>query len=379
MTFRGLTWDHPRGYRALEAAAARARAEGLELVWERQPLEGFESHPIADLAARYDLVVMDHPHVGEAVAAGCFRPLDELFAAEFLEGLAAAAVGPAFRSYLWQGRAWALPLDAATQVLASRPDRLGAPAPATWDDVEDLAARVPMALSLAGPHAILSFLSICAALGEPACARDPERLVGPEVGTTALGVLRALHALAAPASLALNPIGILEAMARTDDLAFCPLVFGYVTYARAEAGRRHPLVFSDAPALAPGGRPGSTLGGTGIAVSRRCRPTPALLAHLRWLMSPQAQEGFIPAEAGQPGLRSAWMSEAVNAAWGGFYRATLRTIEAACVRPRHAGYIGFQTAASALLRGALAGRDAPGPTLAALQDLHTRSLREGPP
>ncbi len=65
-----LTWDHPRGYNAL-AAAARLQAfagSGLSIAWDKQPLEGFESHPITDLCARYDLVVLDHPHVGEAVA-----------------------------------------------------------------------------------------------------------------------------------------------------------------------------------------------------------------------------------------------------------------------------------------------------------------------
>ena len=49
MTFRGLTWDHPRGRLALETAAATV-APGL-LSWRIQPLEGFESAPIGELAA----------------------------------------------------------------------------------------------------------------------------------------------------------------------------------------------------------------------------------------------------------------------------------------------------------------------------------------
>jgi len=43
----GLTWDHPRGYNALAAAA---EASGGLLHWDKQPLEGFESHPIGELA-----------------------------------------------------------------------------------------------------------------------------------------------------------------------------------------------------------------------------------------------------------------------------------------------------------------------------------------
>src|SRR3546814_7280153 len=67
-----------------------------------------------------------------------------------------------------------------------------------------------------------------------------------------------------------------------------------------------PLAFTDAPRGSPVGEPGSTLGGTGIGISVRCAMTPTLLAHLRWLMSDDAQRGFIPAHDGQPSRRAAW-------------------------------------------------------------------------
>ena len=318
---------------------------------------------------------MDHPHVGEAVAAGCFRPLDTVFDAAFLDGLARAAAGPAFTSYVYAGRPWALPLDAATQVMALRPDLAG-DAPATWDAVADLARRRPMALSLAGPHAALSLSSIAVALGEPPASVDPDRFLSETGGRAALDLLRRLHGLRAQAADGLNPIAILEAMARGDDLAFCPLVYGYVNYARAEDGRR-AIRFADAPSAQPGGRPGSTLGGTGIAISTRCAPTPALIAHLQWLMAPETQAGFIPAEAGQPGLLSAWDDPAVNAAWGDFYAGTRRTIQAAWVRPRHPGYIAFQTEASALIRDGLAAGGNDDALLGRLQDRYAASRTAG--
>ena len=76
--FIGLTWDHPRGFNALSAAAQRVAPSGL-LHWAKHPLEDFESRPIGDVAARFDLIVLDHPHIGEASALGCLRPLDEIF------------------------------------------------------------------------------------------------------------------------------------------------------------------------------------------------------------------------------------------------------------------------------------------------------------
>ena len=87
MTFIGLTWDHPRGYDALAETARRVNEARLEplIRWNKQPLEGFESAPIADLAAANDLLVMDHPHIGEAVAENCFLPLEDLYPADLIE------------------------------------------------------------------------------------------------------------------------------------------------------------------------------------------------------------------------------------------------------------------------------------------------------
>jgi len=371
--YRGLTWDHPRGYQALFAAAEKTRSAEFEIRWEKQPLEGFESHAIEDLAARFDLIVLDHPHVGEAAKAACLRPLDEIFDNHFIERLQREAIGPAFSSYIYAGRSWALPLDAAAQAMAARTDLLEGPLPVTWAEVEALAAKKPVCLSLAGPHALLTFLSLCVALGRPPAHPDPDRLVDPETGLAALDILSGLYARMTRVALALNPIGILERMKRSNDIALCPLVFGYVNYARSNSPSDHAVAFANAPAIKPGGRPGSTLGGTGIAVTRRCEATPALVGHLEWLMDSTTQETFIPAEAGQPGLRSVWASEAVNAAWGNFYHATRETLEAAWVRPRHPGYIDFQTQASAILREALETREAPGMALAKLQQRYALS------
>ncbi len=372
-SYRGLTWDHPRGFRALEAAAARLDRDrdGLTIVWDRQPLEGFESHPVADLCDRYDLVVLDHPHVGEAVEADCLIPLEEVFPAAFLDEIAAATIGPCFESYGMSGRHWALPLDAAAQVMASRPDLLAEP-PETWDDVAEVAARTGgVALSLAGPHAILTLLSMAAALAEAPAEPDDEALVPSDAGCEAWERLRELVAHASGVVRDLNPIGILDHIAGSDDVILCPLIFGYVPYAAPSRDRR--LRFTDAPRAAPGGRPGSILGGTGIGLSRRCPVSPELLRHLTWLMSAEAQTRFIPAHDGQPSRRSAWHDAAVNAAWGDFYRGTADTLEAARVRPRHSGYVAFQTRASALLREALDAGMPARRLIETLQDLYRAS------
>jgi len=330
--FVGLTWDHPRGRDALQAAAF----DGLS--WHVHSLEGFESSPIEELAERYDLIVLDHPHLGDALAADCLTPLDELFAPDELRGFAAGSVGPSAASYVLGGKTWALPLDAATQVSARRADLL-ADAPWSWADT--LALDVPVAPSLAGPHAFLSFCSIAVSLG----GRLDEEFFAREVAVAALEILSQLAGKAPDATSALNPIGLLELMSTTDELAYVPLVYGYVNYSPR-------LAFGAPP---EGVRGGSTIGGTGIAVTKRSTPNPPLLDHLRWLMSAEAQSGFIPAHAGQPSARSAWTDPAVDADAGGFYSATLDTIEHSWVRPRFAGYVPFQSQASAIIRAGLRG------------------------
>ncbi len=364
MRFRGLTWDHPRGFNALKAA-------GGPVDWSVQPLEGFESAPIAELCADYDLVVLDHPHLGEALAQDCLAPLDTVFPPNALARIARGAIGPAYSSYAMAGRQWALPLDAATQVMALRPDLTDA-RPETWDEVDALSAKGRVALSLAGPHAALSFLSVCAALDHALDMRDGG---WPRDATaeTAIEILRPLAARTSEHTRELNPIGLLDMMGEIDDIRLIPLVYGYVNYTRAS----RPVSFHDAPRA--GGRPGSILGGTGIAISRRAEVDDTLRNHLLWLMSEEAQRGFIPDHDGQPGLRSAWGDPKVNAAWGDFYMNTAASLEAAAIRPRHDGYIALQTRASAHLREAFEA-GTPVPRLAReLREMFEASLIERTP
>jgi multiple sugar transport system substrate-binding protein len=226
-----------------------------------------------------------------------------------------------------------------------------------------------VALSLSGPHAALTFQSICAAHGAGPAA-DGETFLERSAAREAWKLLSGWRRAAPQALRSLNPIGILEHMSAHDDILVCPLVYGYVNYA---PGRRPG--FSDAPRVTPDGPVGSILGGTGIGVSRRCEVTPPLLAHLRWLMAETTQRGFIPDHEGQPALRAAWRDPAVNAAWGDFYADTYDTLDGASLRPRHDGAIAFQTAASQRIR---AGLDAARAADTVLDDLQALFVRHRP-
>ena len=362
MTVRltGLTWDHPRGYRVLDALAGALEPD-VSVYWQRQPLEGFESRPLRALADDFDLLVVDHPGLGEAVRDGALLPLDEVFAEPELAAWRAGSVGASYDSYVLDGRPWALPLDAAAQVAVARPDLMDA-RPASWEQACQAARSWPTTLCLGGPHALLMFSAICVAAGagparDDAAAGDYGPFVTEAAGTAALEIMSDLLAHADRALSQRNPIGVLDAMAADGGPAYCPLVYGYVTYQRPLGGEPGSwrLAAFDAPA-GPGGI-GSVLGGTGVAITRSAVELGAAAALIRILLSDEVQVGRYAELGGQSSARQAWQHPGADAAGGGFYRATLATVEQAWVRPRFAGYPEFQTAASALVReGLLAGQ-----------------------
>lgn len=344
----GITWDHPRGTNALRAAANRARDAGtIDITWDAQSLEGFESHPIDDLAARYDLLNLDHPHLGDARAANCLVPLDHLFDSE-LRLWQAGSVGRSFDSYRDADGQWALPFDAATQVMIRRPTIKHAPT--TLDELLISADKYRVVPCYAGPHAALMFMAICVGLGTPCQTSDrAPSFVDRPTGIETIKIMRLLSRDMTPANWTMNPIAMHQAVA-DQQIDLCPWVYGYAPYGSA-GGQQ--VLFSDVVRIVPSGPLGSTLGGTGLAISKKARVTSALVDHVRWLMSVEAQTGLIPGHSGQPSMKAAWEDSQVNEECGDFYRNTRATTDDAWVRPRWPGYTVFQANLSDILRIAL--------------------------
>jgi multiple sugar transport system substrate-binding protein len=369
----GLTWDHPRGYRVLDALTGALEPD-VSVHWQRQPLEGFESRPLRTLADDFDLLVVDHPGLGEATRDGALLPLDEVFGEQELAAWRTGSVGASYDSYVLGGRPWALPLDAAAQVAVARPDLMEA-RPASWEQACQAARTHPTALCLGGPHALLMFSAICLAAGagparDDTAAGDHGPFVAEAAGTAALAIMSELLAHADRELSRRNPIGVLDAMAAAGGPAYCPLVYGYVTYQRPLGGEPGSLRLAafDAPA-GPAGI-GSVLGGTGVAITRSAVELGAAAALIRTLLSDEVQIGRYAELGGQSSARRAWQHPGADAAGGGFYRATLATVEQAWVRPRFAGYPEFQTAASALLREGLLADEPHAGLVRRLNDLY---------
>lgn len=375
-TLHGMTWDHPRGYDPLVACAdIWAERTGVAVTWDRRSLQDFESYPVEELARRYDLIVIDHPHVGQITREDCLLPLDRPEQAAALAALARESVGPSGESYRWNGRLWALPIDAATQIQAWRPDRIAAPA-RTWDDVMALARSGHVLCPMRPPHSLMVLYTLAGNLGAPCATTDSRVLIAPDVGAAVYDRILALVSQIDPDCFHMDPIATYERMAQAEsDVACVPLIYGYVNYGHA-GFRAARIAFADIPALGSLGPVGSALGGTGIAVSRYCAAPDAAMAFAFWVASADVQRGPYVGAGGQPGNAAAWNDAAVDAAAGGFYSATRATLAGAWVRPRHDGYMAFQDAAANRLNAGLRAGEAGAAVIADLNDAYARSFRD---
>ena len=324
-----MTWSHPRGIGPLLACSRLWREKtGVEITWDKCSLQDFEAYPVEALARRYDLIVIDHAHVGQIT--GCLAPFVAFDAAR---DLARGSVGLSYLSYAWQGRQWALPIDAAAQVQAFRPDLIAAPLKLR-DEAVALARAGAVLCPMRSPHSLMVLYMLTGNLGR-ACAVEGPDLVdaeaGAEAGAEAFERMHELMALVDPRSFAMDPIDALEAIADAKSRFVCaPLIFGYANYA-ADGFRARRIRFADIPALGSHGPVGAALGGTGIAVSALRGGGKAAADFAWWVASAEVQAGLYASSGGQPAHAAAWDSDA-NAPVADFYRATRRTLEGAWLR-----------------------------------------------
>lgn len=371
---RGMTWGHPRGYDPLVAASAEYQRNHPEITvtWEARSLQAFADQPLDSLVGDYDLVVIDHPHLGDAVTMGVLAPLDgNGFDAE-LDDLAANSVGPSHRSYQFSGSQWALAIDAAAQVAARRPDLLDTPVDA-WSDVIHLAEAGNVVFPLKPVDAISTFFTLCANSGSP-CAETMDNLIDPAIGAFVLDQLNAVARHIDRRCFAMDPINALDQMSRSDGPAYAPLLFGYVNYA-TPGFRPNLLTFENFPVLGQNGPCGSLLGGAGIAVSAQCEHQEQAVAYAYWLAGRECQTTVYVNGGGQPGHAVAWDDEATNRRTNNFFRNTRKTLDLAWLRPRYPGFLSFADAGGDIVNAFVRGELSVPATLERLETAYRSSRR----
>lgn len=349
---RGLAWDHRRCWGPLDASVAPycAAHPGLEIEWDRRSLYEFGEGAIDPVLAAYDLVVFDHPFIGEIAGGELMVPFDDHLSEDQQIFFSRDSVGKSWRSYQMDGRQWALPIDAACQVASYRPDILAtySPVPATHDEVVDLGRRLRKDGKWIGLPLVPTD-AMCLLLTHATPQADGDVFIPRDTVEESIDKLRQLAELAHPASPQWNPIRCYDHMVANDDVAYVPFAFGYVNYTTLP-GRQ--LRFADVPTP---GRAGALLGGAGIGVSAASRHRQEAVDYALFLCSPDYQRGDYVRAGGQPGSLSAWLDRDVNAATNGFFADTLATLQASYLRPTHHGFITFFREASHRVADAILG------------------------
>ncbi|MBS1602889.1 MAG: extracellular solute-binding protein [Bacteroidetes bacterium] len=350
MKIKGITWDHPRGYQPLRAVAAEwGRRTGIQLQWDVRTLKEFGDMPVEKLVGLYDLIIIDHPYMGEAASKALLLPLEDYLPERFFQVQAAQSVGPSYDSYGWEGRHYALPVDAAAQVAVMRKDladAIGWRPPAYTEALRAAAEELPsgkfVAVPLCPTDIWCVFLTLCAQYtgGEFFTAAG----VDEAAGRHALAMLQEWADFLHPNSFRMNPIQMLDRMAAEDEIIYCPFSFGYTNYARRDAAGTR-LTFIDAPRRSGHGI-STLLGGAGIAVSRNSVNRDACLDFIRYVLDAEVQQTTYYRNGGQPAHLSAWEDDACNADSGDFFRQTLYTLQHAYRRKGAPGFNRFQEEAA---------------------------------
>jgi len=373
---RGMTWNHARGLRPLLAAAEQYQQQHptVSITWDSRPLQDFESQPLRELAASHDLILIDHPHLGEAVREHLLLDLSNCQRNEELNALQQQSAGSSHAAYALHGGQWALAVDAATPVASYRPDLLDT-VPATWQDVIDLARTGKVLMPLRPPHGLMALLWLACNRGA-SIANTPEMLMADDEIAQSLEQLAELASLLRPACFDMDPIAVYDILSSQEDgPSYCPHAYGYVNYTQ-NGFRTYPLTFTDVADAAGGGVKGTVLGGAGMAVSALSKNTAAATDFAFHTASARYQTESWVRDGGQPGNVLAWHDDECNRLTNNFLSQTRATLESAWIRPRYSGYTAFQGLASHTISDYLQGRLSLRHCVQALQKLYRESHKK---
>lgn len=362
IVLRGLAWGHRRATAPLKPLleAFQRTHPHVTIEWTVRPLSAFEHQTIGEIAAQFDLLIIDHPFCGEIAERQAFldlaRPHPELFGPEADR----LYIGPSLASYRYGGGVWAAPIDGATMHALYRADLMreaDEEVPTTWADAVALGARLrrkDLYLGIAAhtPHAAAAMFSLMANVGK-SIPTDPHAPFALERAALeeALDLVKQVVAHCPRDALDWSSIALHDAMEARDDIVYCPCVYGYGTYGEPDYRRR--LSFAGFAGVR--GPAGSMLGGTGLAVSRFSPHPEEALAFTAFAASASAQHALIARWHGQPGAVDAWSDPVIDRHFNGYFSGARLSMETAWIRPRRPGYIPFQHEAGAAIESHLKG------------------------
>ena len=369
---RGMTWDHPRALDSVVHSDGLLQERcGISVKWDARSLLAFGDQHISEFYADYDLMIIDHPHIPDAVHADAVIAFEDVATKEQLELLERTSVGQSHASYKYQGKHWALAIDTAAQVSAYRPDKADS-APVFWSDVFDLARTG----KLLWPHKPVDAYSTFATLmAQKGVGLTPTKeFINEKVALEVLEFMVELAALVPEFCASSNPIDIAERLSGEETYSHGICMYGYSNYSH-KGFRKHRLVYEDVPSF-DGQASGSQLGGAGVAISSKSKNPQVAAAAAILLSSPEIQATTYGLAGGQPGNLVAWKNGALNDQTLNFFRNTLRTLERAWVRPRVLGWPDVQYQSSLIIHRALTSRQVNANVVSEIASTYEKYIKE---
>jgi multiple sugar transport system substrate-binding protein len=376
LCLRGVTWSHSRALPPLVAAAQRFEElhPPVRILWEKRSLDEFGHADLASLSRSYDLLIVDHPMLGDVRRDDALIDLRPLLPPEALAPIEADALGPCLESYRYEGGLYALPVDASAPAASFRPDLLARhdrQVPTNWGELIDLSQRGLVRMPGFPPDLFLNFMGMCVSRGSTvACG---ERLFDPAIASRCLEEMQELASFMPETIYCMNPISLYEAMASGDEFAYCPFAYTYSNYSRPGFAA-NALLFSNPVSLRDGVSSRTVLGGTGIGISAECTYVDVAIDFCLFAAGRDCQTHLYGVCGGQPASRTAWRDPLLNQVSNSFFERTVASIETAYVRPRYPGYIALQRAGGEAVAAFLKHEITAAEALERLDNLYRSSL-----
>ncbi len=396
ITLRGRTWASRRGYGGL-AASAEAYTQlrpDVQVEWEQLDFDELfydSRRQFVTGSVNFDLLMIDHPWVGELAVNGWLVDMDELLTSVQQLDLDEDADRSSLEAYRYDdgacARLWSLPVDGACQILAFRPELVGTAVdqlPGDWDSFLALGESLheppdhcAYTHQFGGPNHFLTLLGIAAALGD-APYSSPSRGLHRDAGARGLDILRRIWELSiesqveSPDTLVHRTFPLMMA---EDRAAMCPGVFAYITHYGGEGERQ--LAIADMPVMPETGKRTSLLGGMGLAIASASPHRDAAWEYATFVMSREVQGGVFVENGGQPGRVSALTSGYADAECAGFGPVLAAALDDCYIRPTPPGWHRAERAGGDVVSRFLAGEVAERETLAELDRVIGAILESG--
>jgi multiple sugar transport system substrate-binding protein len=369
---KGMTWDHVRGHDCLvHSNDLLIHKCGISITWDARSLLAFGDQHISEFYNDYDLMIIDHPHVPDAVHADAVIAFEDLVTPTQLDLLEATSVGESHDSYLYKGKHWALAIDTAAQVSAFRPDKADR-SPVFWYEVFELAKQKQLLWAHKPVDAFSTFATLMAQKDAP--LEGNAHFINQETALDVLEFMVELASLVPDFCATSNPIDIAEVLSGGDDFAYGVCMYGYSNYSR-KGFRKNTLIYDDLPSF-DGKATGSQLGGAGVAVSSKSKNPKAAAEAAMLLSLPEIQATTYGLGGGQPGNLIAWKDNVLNGVSHNFFRNTLRTLENAWVRPRVLGWPDVQYQSSLIIHKCLVEKKVSKKDVEEIASMYQKHVKE---